>query len=147
MASLLAFSCENLQGMHWILTSTEIIYYRLIPILLLVLVIISTLYSLKYQNPSQQKNIYFHEIMKSFSLIESNKRLFTPYKDRILIVDLFMLWMVFWYCIAILYGMLITSGGVGYKKIFSSFALKALNDERYFWLRTLFPRNSIFFLR
>ena len=117
------------------------------PILLTILVIISTLYSLKYRNPSQHKNIYFHEIMKSFSLIESNKRLFSPFKDRILIVDLFMFSLVFWVCISLLYTMIITSGGMGYKGIINSFAVNVLTDEKYFWLRTLFPRNSLFLLR
>ena len=84
--------------------------------------------------------------MKSFSLMESNKRLFSPFKDRILIVDLLMLWTVFWVCVAMSYALLVRSGTLGFKGSLNSFAVNVLTQSRYFWLRTSFPRDSLYLL-
>ena len=124
--------------------------FSIFPMFSIILVIISTLYSLKYQSPSQLKNNNFHEIMKSFSLLESNKRLFSPSKDRIFIVDLFMLLIIFSVCLTLVYDITVSLGALmGYNKIFSSFALDFLAGTDYFILRALFPllKSTLFMLR
>ena len=88
-----------------------------------------------------------NQIINSFSIMEANKRLFSPLSDRVLIADGLLMSYIFWYSLGLNYIMLLTYGTVGFSKIQNSFTVRILTDEIYFWLRTYFPRDCIVLIR
>ena len=82
-------------------------------------------------------------IIKSFSLQEGHKKLFTPLNDRLLIAEALLLFYLAWLSIVYNYIIIISSGLVGYKNFVNSFTLNILTESEYFWLRTLFPRDMV----
>ncbi len=126
--------------------------YRIVFIIQLTLVTISTAIVVflnfnTLENRINSKKFDWKQIMISFSIIESNKTLFSQRKHRLLIVDTLMLFYFVWIIVSQYYLAPITIGFIGYKKIFNSFIIKLISEKKYFWLRTFYPKDSIFLLR
>ncbi|XP_054159959.1 nose resistant to fluoxetine protein 6-like [Oppia nitens] len=119
------------------------------------LVITSTFIQIIYKNlivcndkhqSSTANYTVFHQLLSYFSLIEANKRLVSRFRERLAIADGLMFVYVLWITTALSYGSIVNVGFVGYKKIHNSYLINIMKDSKYFWMKSMFPRDSIFLL-